>query len=453
MIVPSNRLLGWAALVLLPGLTLVSLGGSFLSLGLLLVATAVGVAVLDAVSSLERLSHLGIEPESPVHAIVGQPMELRIRLLTNRGTSRERPLALSFACDVPAELESVQFPPRMIYRDAGEGTRNVLTGTTRVLERGRHEIERLHLQTDSLLGFWWIRRTIPMNLLVHGYPDLRSDRRLLAARHFAKDTGVVQTLLSGRGRSFDRLREYVPGDEVDDIHWRATAKRGKPITKLYEIERDQRIYVAVDQSRMSARQSPRQTPPEPDPLALLERYINTALLLGSVAQAQGDQFGLLGFGDRVTAFTPAGAGPVHYRACREAVLEFRLRRVNPDYRELFTFFGNQVRRRSLLFVLTSVDDPALCEELVESAKIIADRHLVVAAAVTPGSARSLSQAEPIGSPEVIVERLASHLSWKRLRQTARQLSQAGIRFLPLDHETMVPHVVSSYARIKRGQLL
>ncbi|MGC4067470.1 MAG: DUF58 domain-containing protein [Polyangiaceae bacterium] len=249
------------------------------------------------------------------------------------------------------------------------------------------------------------------------------------------------------------MREYVPGDEVDDIHWRATAKRGKPITKLYEIERDQRIYVAVDLSRMSARQSPRQSPPEAEPLTLLERYINTALLLGSVAQAQGDQFGLLGFSDRVTAFTPAGAGPVHYRACREAVLEFHLRRVNADYRELFTFFGNQVRRRSLLFVLTSVDDPALCEELVESAKIIADRHLVVAAAVTQGSARSLGQASPIASPEAIVERLASHLSWKRLRQTARQLGQAGIRFLPLDHETMVPHVVSSYTRIKRGQLL
>jgi len=112
-----------------------------------------------------------------------------------------------------------------------------------------------------------------------------------------------------------------------------------------------------------------------------------------------------------------------------------------------------VRRRSMLFVLTTVDDPALCEELIESSKIIADRHLVITAAVTPAHAKSLAEAEPIDDEGEIIERLAAHLIWKRLRQTARKLGQNGVKYLSLEHDTMVPSLVGNYTRLKRGQVL
>ena len=474
MMVPSNRMLGLVALVFIPALTLMGAGGATLRYGAVGLLVAIGLLLIDAVLSFDRMRNLSVEASSPVHGIVGRDFEVQLQV----SWPQSGQLSLTLEMDCPDAVLPVKFPSRVDVTDdsavtgaaenASKTTRAAgakaplahdvpkvmrITGQSRVIERGRHELGPIHAQTPSVLGFWLIRRELGTRICVHGYPDLHPDRRQLAAQLFAKNSGAIASVLTGRGRSFDRLRDYVSGDELDDIHWRATAKRRKPITKLYELEKDQRVYVAIDQSRLSSRASPRQTPAEDEPVSLLERYINTALVLGSVAQAQGDQFGLLGFSDSVTGFLPAGTGPAHYRACREAVLEFRSRRVNADYKELFSFFASKVRRRSMLFVLTTVDDPALCEELIESSKIIADRHLVITAAVTPAHAKSLAEAEPIDDEGEIIERLAAHLIWKRLRQTARKLGQNGVKYLSLEHDTMVPSLVGNYTRLKRGQVL
>jgi uncharacterized protein (DUF58 family) len=289
--------------------------------------------------------------------------------------------------------------------------------------------------------------------MVHCYPDLRRDRRQLALSTRTVQLGAFASAFAGRGRSFDRLRDYVVGDVLDDIHWRATAKRRRPITKLFQVERAQRVYVAVDMSRLSARPSPQQIPAEDLPLPLLERYINAALVLGSVAQAHGDYFGLVGFSDGIDQFAPAARGIAHYRACREAILEFGTRRVNADYRELFTFLATRVRRRSLVIVLTSVDDPALSEELVQCIQLVAERHVVVAAAVRPPGARPLYPARPVRVAAEVNDRLAGHLLHKRLQTTARQLSRHGVHFLTLEHADMVTSLVSSYRKLKRKQLV
>lgn len=449
MIVPRSRLLWLTSLWVTPALTLVGLGGRAQVIGVVLSVVALALIVTDWALSSDCLHAVTAKFEGPIHAIVGRPFELKWTL---ESMARIPRLRLEF--DLPAEFEELRGPTEHgATPSAREGTSaRSFDARYAIRERGRFSLQNLHVECPSHLGLLGIRTALSVDVQVHAYPDLAKDRRQLAAQNFAKELGVMAITQVGRGRAFDRLRDYVPGDEMDDIHWRATAKRRRPTTKLYQLEKDQRVYVAIDHSRLSGRPSPREDA-ETSTDCLLERYIGCALLLGSVAQAQGDKFGLLGFGDRVTRFTAAGSGPLHYRACREAIMNLHPERVNPDYRELFGQFASQERRRSLLFVLTSVDDPALCEELIESVQIIAKRHLVVAAAVRPAEARSLSQAEPVSGPPEIVDRLAAHLQWKRLQNTAHKLRKSGIRYLSLEHQTMVPLVVGSYTAIKRGQLL
>ena len=63
--------------------------------------------------------------------------------------------------------------------------------------------------------------------------------------------GVHAQRQVGQGREFEKLREYAPGDSYIDIHWKATAKRGRPVTKLYQVERTQEVYVIIDASRLA----------------------------------------------------------------------------------------------------------------------------------------------------------------------------------------------------------
>ncbi len=113
----------------------------------------------------------------------------------------------------------------------------------------------------------------------------------------------------GKGRDFEKLREYVPGDSYDEIHWKATARRGRPITKVFQIERTQEVYVdRWTRSRLSARRSSevsRMRDGAPPGTSTLERFVTAALVLGLAAEQQGDLFGLLTFTDKVETFVRA----------------------------------------------------------------------------------------------------------------------------------------------------
>src|SRR5207249_1294948 len=155
----------------------------------------------------------------------------------------------------------------------------------------------------------------------------------------------------GKGRDFEKLREYVPGDSFDEIHWKATARRAKPITKVFQVERTQEIYVVIDASRLSSRET------GGPGTSILERHVTAALVLGLATERQGDLFGLITFADKVQTFVRARRGKAHFTACRDALYTLQAQSVSPDFDELFSFIRLQLRRRCLIVMLTSLDDP------------------------------------------------------------------------------------------------
>src|SRR5439155_5760719 len=99
-----------------------------------------------------------------------------------------------------------------------------------------------------------MRKSVPTQSEIRVYPNLLRERRDLAALFLHRGAfGLHAERQVGKGREFEKLREYVPGDGYDEIHWKATAKRGRPITKVFQIERTQEVYVVIDASRLSAR--------------------------------------------------------------------------------------------------------------------------------------------------------------------------------------------------------
>src|SRR6185312_13308872 len=198
--------------------------------------------------------------------------------------------------------------------------------------------------------------TLPAQSEIRVYPNLLGERKNLAALFLNRGAfGLHAQRQVGKGRDFEKLREYVPGDGYDEIHWKATARRGKPITKVFQIEKTQEVYVIVDASRLSAR--------KPDENAetnsVLERFVTAALVLGLAAEQQGDLFGLLTFTDKVETFVRAKNGDAHYNTCRDALYTLEPKIVTPDFDELCTFLRLRLRRRALLVFLTALDDPAV----------------------------------------------------------------------------------------------
>jgi uncharacterized protein (DUF58 family) len=318
-------------------------------------------------------------------------------------------------------------------------------------KRGSYSLDAVYLETFSPLGFWAVRGVSPTRCEIRVYPSLVSDGSKKVAQFLDRGgAGVHRQRQVGRGREFEKLREYAPGDDYGDIHWKTTAKRGHPISKVFQVERTQEVYVIVDASRLTAR-PPGEAESATD--TILERFVSASLLFGLAAERQGDLFGLVTFSDRVHGFVRAKNGKAHYSACREAIYNLQPRLVTPDYAELCSFLRLRLRRRALLVFLTELDDPVLAESFQSAVNVLRRQHLILVGMVAPQEARPLFSGPDPANVDEIYQRLGGHLIWHGLRELERTLGREGARLSLLDVDRLTEQLTALYRTVKQRQLL
>jgi uncharacterized protein (DUF58 family) len=430
-IVPAARLIWLVALIGFPAAVI----GGFA--GRAVIAAVAVAAGADALVRKRAVSGLGVHAASLVRSFKDRASEIAVRV--ENPAQRARRIRVGIAApegiesgdeeqlvELPAGARMADFPWRYTPR-----------------RRGRYHIEECFLEASSPLGLWTVRQRIPIECELRVYPNLRRNNDLRALRRGSDGLHLERQL--GRGREFEKLREYVAGDGFDEIHWKATARRGRPITKVFQVERTQEIYVVIDASRLSAR-------PAGDETAL-ERSIAAALIVGAAAERRGDLFGLAAFSHQVEAFTRARNGKSHYAACRDAIYQIQPRPTSPDFEEICMFLRLRLRRRAMLLFLTSLDDPVLAESFSRATQLLARRHLVMAGMLRPPLVEPLFQNANVASAEDVYRSLAGHLAWKKLRELESSLARHGVRLALFDAENFGGSLVALYDEVKQRQLL
>jgi uncharacterized protein (DUF58 family) len=306
--------------------------------------------------------------------------------------------------------------------------------------RGDHPLRRLYLEAASPFGLWLARSERTVDCVLRVYPNLR-DRATAALFRRTAVVGQRMRRQVGKGREFDNLRQYMPGDGFEDIDWKATARRQFPVVKLYRVEHAQEVYAVVDSSRLSAR-------PE-----ILESFVNAALHLALVAETQGDRFGLVTFSDRTHKFVRARNGMDHFRLCREAIYNLQASRVSPDFRDVFTALQLNLRRRALLVFFTSLDDALLAETFEREVPILARRHVVLVNTPQPPGLKPLFTDASAADLDSLYSGLAGQTISNRLRQLSLTLSNRGVRLTVVDPARIKTQVTSEYLEVKRRQVL
>ncbi len=447
MMVPGVRLLWLAGTVMLPGCVLVGLGGAWAPAGAGLLALGVLASLVDLVRSRHDLAAVEVGLPGLVRLARERPGALPLRVSFGDTPVRQVRVGLR----LPGFLHG-RTDPLAVDRPAGSHEASA-AWTCRPTRRGRIVVDTVFVEADSRAGLWTLRMPQPVTCEVRIYPNLMADRKAAAAVFLNRGLGGIRVRRRvGRGRDFEQLRDYIHGDGFDEIHWRATAKRGTPVTKVFQVERTQEVVVAVDVSRLSARPA-RLAEPGHDPATMLERYIAAALLIGRAAERQGDRFGLLTFSHQVHTFVPARSGRGHYTACLDALYTAQPTRHSPDFHELFRVLGTRLRRRSLVILLTSMDDEALTEQLTHRLLVAARRHLLLVASLPPVGVEPAFARPDAGDLADVYNRFAGHLLWRRIRAAGQDLHARGAQFLLLDDERIGTQLISQYLEVKQRQLL
>ena len=334
----------------------------------------------------------------------------------------------------------------------GGGASQILWPCT-PLERGNYRLDRVYVETSSLLGFWAIRRSSATQTEIRVYPNLQQERRNLAALFLNRGTlGVHAQRQIGKGREFEKLREYQPGDSYEDIHWKATAKRGHPITKTFQLERTQEVYVVVDASRLSARVAPPrpEVPREITDRTQLERFLTASLVMGLAAERQGDLFGALVYSDRIDAFV---------RARQQSPLQCVPRRrtpSNPRGEPRFRGVGRIHPPAHAPPRPAGVFSPTWTIRCLPSFLRMVD---LIGGAISSGhddqparGAPDLLRARRAAADDLYTE-LAGHMHWHDLREFERSLHRRGASLHLVSNEHLCTELVTQYLSVKQRQAL
>jgi uncharacterized protein (DUF58 family) len=380
-----------------------------------------------------------------------RPADLRVT------RSWRGPTALSVPCDIELTLANSSGvpvraivldalpqqlctePPVVEVRSAARG-RATAVYTIHPRERGDVTLGDVWVRYRGLLGIAERRVKAPVSQQVRVYPNLDEARRqalsLVRSRQTALERRVART--RGAGREFESLREYREGDEFRDVCWTATARRGRLVTRTYQIERSQTIWLVIDSGRlMRARIGD---------LSKLDYAVNAALSVAQVALATGDRVGLLAYGRAIHHRVPAARGSAHLRLLVEQLATVREEMPEADHLLAAGRLLTDQKRRCLVVWLTDLAETSMTPEVVEAAQMM-PRHLVLFVAIGQPDLSAMAAREPETAQAMYQTAAAQEMAHRREMLLAR-MRDRGVLTMEAESASLSPTLVNAYLSIK-----
>ncbi|MGF0117714.1 DUF58 domain-containing protein [Promicromonospora sp. Marseille-Q5078] len=289
-------------------------------------------------------------------------------------------------------------------------------------------------------------------------PEFASRRHLpsrLARLREMDGRAAVQ--VRGEGTEFDSLREYVDGDDVRSIDWRATARRGDVVVRTWRPERDRRVVIVLDTGRTAAARigtdpvggdSPEGADEAPSTLGgtRLEASIEAALLLGALADRAGDRVQVLAYDRALRARVAGASGPRLLPALAESLATVEPALLETDWPGLVGQARQRVSQRSLVVLLTSLDPAAVETGLLPVIARLSGTHQVVVAAVADADAARL-RTDRSSSAAVYDAAAAARADLERAAVSA-VLRQHGAEVVEALPDDLAPRLADTYLALK-----
>ena len=280
------------------------------------------------------------------------------------------------------------------------------------------------------------------------YPDVTQIKThlLLARENRVAMLGLRRSRMLGQGQEFERLRDYVPGDSMRHIDWKATARRRSLITREYDVEQSQNIMIMLDLGRtMASRTS------EADGtlgMSKADYAINAWVMLAHVAAQSDDRVGLFCFAGEPISFLAPGKGSRQAAALMEALYPLQPKTEESDYFKNLTFIAHKQPKRALVFLFTDLIDPESSRLLIKSMALLVKKHLVVCVALADYELPSIIDSEPCRASDIYAQTVALGIIRERKKALA-QLANLGVVTVDATPSDLTVAAVNKYLQLKR----
>jgi len=363
-------------------------------------------------------------------------------------------------------------PPALMDATAHEEPLRI-TSFPRVPASVRYRIEPQE-RGDATAGLVYIRYRSPLGLAerwakaplaqtVRVYPALRTgeEQQIFLARSRQIDLQLRQTRQRGLGRDFESLRDYREGDDLRDICWTASARKGSLITRQYQTERSQPVWIVLDCGRLM--RSRVVAAPRTDstlPLAAgslrahskLDHACSAAVALAQLALFSGDRVGLLAYGQTIQQRLLPGRGAAHLRQMIELLAQLRAESSEADHLRATALMGRLQPRRSLILWITDLAETAMRPEVIDGAMQLLRRHVLLFVAMAQPEVDAIAKERPKNVEQMFRAAAAQEMAGRRELLIAR-LHEQGALTLDLNPEAVTSSVLNQYLMVKERAMV
>ncbi len=313
-------------------------------------------------------------------------------------------------------------------------------------ERGDHRAGKLFLRYRSGAGLAerWAVADLPQPVRVYPAAAPGEEQTLFLARSRQVELQLRKHRHRGLGRDFESLRDYQEGDDLRDVCWTAAARRGSLVSKQYQAERSQPVWIVVDAGRMLGARVGRYTQ--------LDYAASTALALAQLALYSGDKVGLLAYGRGTQQRLQPGRGSAHLRQMMEALARVRGESGEADHLRATVELARAQPRRALVLWITDLAETAMRPEVIDGAAQLMRRHLLLFMAMRATDLRALAAKRPADAREMFEAAAAQELLDRREKLLGR-LREGGALTLETAPGEMTAAVLNRYLEVKERSLL
>ncbi len=342
----------------------------------------------------------------------------------------------------------IQFQKRDFFRKTtlSGKNRNTLQYQVRPVERGEYRFGNLNCYATSVIGLIRRRYTFNNEQMVKVYPSFIQMKKydFLAIDNRLRQIGLKKIRRIGHTMEFEQIKEYVVGDDVRTVNWKATAKHGHLMVNQYQDEKMQPIYSIIDTSRVMKMPF--------NELKLLDYAINSSLAFSNIALKKGDKVGMADFSNKLGAFLPANAKKTYLNTLLETLYNVDTNFKDSDFGILQALVRRKITQRSLLLLYTNFEHISSLKRQLPYLQAIAKKHVLVVIFFENTELKSLSDTDAETIPEIVDQTIALQFQFDK-KLMVRELEQRGIQTVLTAPEDLTVNTINKYLEIKARGLL
>ena len=345
--------------------------------------------------------------------------------------------------ELPVQFQERGFEIKEIIQKSDSKT---FPYTVRPTERGEYHFGGLQIFVSTTLGFAQRKFSFNQDAMVPNYPSFLQLRKyeLMAFTNKLRDYGLKKIRRIGHTMEFEQIKDYVQGDDVRNINWKASAKRNQLMINQFQDEKSQPVYSVIDKGRVMKMPF--------EELKLVDYAINSTLVISNIALKKGDKAGMFSFSDKVSNQVMAQKRASQMNLILETLYNLDTDFKESDFARLYIDIKRSITQRSLLLLYTNFETMDALHRQLPYLQAIAKNHLLVVIFFENTELKELVKQPAVSTQDIYQKTIAEKFIYEK-KLIVTELNKYGIQTILTEPQQLTVNTINKYLEIKARGLL